>query len=661
MKLRTFLFVFLLATLIGCGQKTTSQEKISLENIDAENAVLGVSISNTNENAPFAQAFSEYGKKHSSTRITISDAQDNQQVQLNDIDGLIANGAKALLVNMVDTSQASTVIEKARQADIPVIFFNRSPNSEVLRSYAKAYFVDGDSVQAGVLQGLDVLEKWRDNPQWDKNGDGKIQYAMITGAPNNPSTSERTKWSSSTITSYPELARPAEEIFLDTGVSNANIANLLVSRWQENADFEKVEVILANDDNMAIGALNALKNKGQNLPIFGIGATAQALSMIKAGDLSGTVHNDIPSQSTASIRIAKNLIAGRAPIAGMDYRLEYQTILVPYQTVSAEMIAAAADISAQTTLAQTTQTSGKPLTIAVVGKIGGIAWFNAMEQGVLQQAKEMGVDAFMMNPADTKPQSQIAIIEELIARNVSVIGVVPNDAPALEPVFKKARDKGIIIITHESPDSVNIDTDFEMISSRSFGESYGKLVEKTTGCKGKYAVFVGDLTTPAHNQWADASVAYLKTACPSMTQAGPRYGVSESVDASEQATNELIQSNSDLSAVMAFGSQGPIGAAKAAKTHNLDGKMVIVGLFSATQGRELVHEGTLTGGYIWSPLDAGKVFVQLGKMMHDGEDVNTKAFIPMLGEVTHQGKVIYANQPLSLDASMVDILAQMGL
>ncbi|MFD1245620.1 substrate-binding domain-containing protein [Paralysiella testudinis] len=661
MKLKFFLFCSALFVLLGCGQSMQDSQTIALANIDKEAAVIGVSVSNTNENAEFASAFQGYAKQYPETKFIISDAQDNQQVQMNGIDDMISSGTKALIINLVDTTQAAAVIQKAKAANLPVIFFNRSPNPEVLRSYDKAYFIDGDPVQAGVLQGLDVLSKWKVNPQWDKNKDGKIQFAMLTGAKDNPSTKARTKWSVSTIQSYPELATPVQQIFLDSGVSNTNVANLLVSRWLELPESDEIEVILSNDDSMAVGALMALKSRNLSLPVFGIDATLQGLGLVKSGDLAGTVYNNVHEQALTSIRVAKNLIGQRQPMVGMDYRIEYQTILVPYQLVTEQMLAQAKPISLTQVTQNTNKGSGTPLTMAVVGKIGGIPWFNAMEQGVLQQAKELGVDAFMVNPKDTNPQSQIKIIEDLIARNVSVIGVVPNDAPALETVFKKAREKGITVITHESPKSVNIDTNFEMISTQSFGNSYGSLVEKTTGCKGKYAVYVGDLTTPAHNQWADATIDYLKKACPNMTQAGARLGVAESAIESEKATAKLIHEYPDLTAVMSFGSQGPIGAAQAAKSNNMAGKLVIVGLFSATQGKELVHEGVITGGYIWSPLDAGKVFVQLGKMIRNGDNVNNQDFIPILGEVKHDGKIIYANTPLSLDKSMVDALSQMGL
>ena len=91
--------------------------------------------------------------------------------------------------------------------------------------------------------------------------------------------------------------------------------------------------------------------------------------------------------------------------------------------------------------------------MGVVVKIGGIPWFNAMEAGIKQRAKELGVNAFMVGPTSADPALQVRAVEDLIAQGVNVIGVVPNDAEVLEPVLQRARDAGIKVITHESPEA----------------------------------------------------------------------------------------------------------------------------------------------------------------------------------------------------------------
>ena len=142
--------------------------------------------------------------------------------------------------------------------------------------------------------------------------------------------------------------------------------------------------------------------------------------------------------------------------------------------------------------------------LGVVVKIGGIPWFNAMEVGIEQRGKELGLDAFMIGPTSADPALQVRAIEDLIAQGVDAIGIVPNDAEVLEPVLAKAREKGIKVITHESPDQKNVDWNFELASANGFGEAHADLLAEKMGGKGDYAVFVGSLTVPLHNAWADA-------------------------------------------------------------------------------------------------------------------------------------------------------------
>ncbi|WP_416883505.1 substrate-binding domain-containing protein [Marivita sp.] len=300
-------------------------------------------------------------------------------------------------------------------------------------------------------------------------------------------------------------------------------------------------------------------------------------------------------------------------------------------------------------------------TIGVVVKIGGIPWFNAMEQGILQQAEQLGVEAFMVGPTSDDPALQVRAIEDLIARGVDVIGVVPNDATVLEPVLERARAQGIKVITHESPDTINNDYNFEMVSSDDLGIAHAELFAEATGCEGGYAVYVGGLTVPAHNAWADAAVAWLAKNCPNMTQVADRFGVAESVDDSRNTTLDLIRANPDLAGILAFGSQGPIGAARAVEERGLSGEIAVVGLFSAGQGQKLVHDGAITGGFVWSPLEAGKVFVELGNMLVEGGTVSDGDDLPLLGTVTLDGNNIFANKPLALNTETIDGLADMGL
>jgi simple sugar transport system substrate-binding protein len=146
-----------------------------------------------------------------------------------------------------------------------------------------------------------------------------------------------------------------------------------------------------------------------------------------------------------------------------------------------------------------------------------------------------------------------------------------------------------------------------------------------------------------------------------MKQAGDRYGVAENVDQSRSTALDLMRAHPDLKGFLAFGSQGPIGAARAVAERHEDGKIVVMGPFSPGQGKKLVHDGVLTGGYMWNPEVAGEVFVTLGVMVAKGEPIKDGTVIPGLGMVHPVGHDLIVDQLVDLNKDTVDDLAKMGL
>ena len=183
------------------------------------------------------------------------------------------------------------------------------------------------------------------------------------------------------------------------------------------------------------------------------------------------------------------------------------------------------------------------------------------------------------------------------------------------------------------------------------------------GGKGEYAVYVGSLTVPLHNAWADAAIAYLKAKYPDMKPIGERYGVAENVDDSRKTALDLMAAHPDLKGFLAFGSQGPIGAGRAIEEKGVIGKVFVAGPFSPGQGRKLIKEGAILGGFMWNPAEAGRVFVRVGKMLAAGQEIKDGTTIEGLGKVTPDEKThnIITNNLLAINKDSVDKLADLGL
>ena len=308
-------------------------------------------------------------------------------------------------------------------------------------------------------------------------------------------------------------------------------------------------------------------------------------------------------------------------------------------------------------------TAAQNPTMGVVVKIGGIPWFNAMEDGIKERAAEIGMDAEMIGPTSADPALQVRAIEDLIAKGVDVIGVVPNDETALEPVLKKAMDAGIKVVAHEGPGIMNVDWNFELASADGFGEAHAKLLAEKIGGPGEYAVYVGSLTVPLHNAWADAAIAWMAENHPEIKLIGERYGVAESVVDSRTTALDLIAANPGLKGFLAFGSQGPIGAGRAVEERRKTGEIHVLGPFSPGQGRQLLKDGVISGGYMWNPAEAGRVFVTMGKMLVDGVEIGEGTEIEGLGVVSPDFEMrnIITDNLLEINVDTVDELAAKGL
>ncbi len=183
------------------------------------------------------------------------------------------------------------------------------------------------------------------------------------------------------------------------------------------------------------------------------------------------------------------------------------------------------------------------------------------------------------------------------------------------------------------------------------------------GGEGKYAMYVGSLTVPLHNAWADAAVEYLGKKYPGMELVADRFGVAERVDDSRSTALDLMRAHPDLDGFLAFGSQGPIGAGRAVIERRKVGEVFVVGPFSPGQGRRLVHNDAITGGFMWNPAQAGEVFVTLADMLINGEEITDGMDIPGLGVISPDAETnnIVVDQLVTLNKETVDELADLGL
>ena len=270
------------------------------------------------------------------------DANGIQTTQTEQVDTALTKGTKVLAVNVVDTGSldaAKNIIEKAKAKGVPVIFFNRSVSEEVVKSYDKCVFVGTDYEMAGHMQGEMIGNYIKENfSKIDINGDGKISYCLFKGEQGNLEAEARTKYAVLDANKILKEAGLAELVFYDKNNKNGYLLDqngtwsnaaandhmkTILSAYSEKSG-NMVELIIANNDEMALGAISALnelgynKEGGRTIPVFGIDATEAAKAKIKSGAMTGTVKQDSEGMAKAIATIAENFMLGRAPFEGID-------------------------------------------------------------------------------------------------------------------------------------------------------------------------------------------------------------------------------------------------------------------------------------------------------------------------------------------------------
>lgn len=271
--------------------------------------------------------------------LDLVDSQNNQSAQNDQVDVFLSKGIDSLAINLVDPASASTIINKAKTENIPIVFFNKEPNEKDMNSYDRVYYVGTDSKASGVIQGELVAKHWEKNKdRWDLNKDGKIQLVLLKGEPGHPDAEARTKWVQKTLN---DKGIKTELLQIDTAMWDTAMAKDKMDAWVAGPNKDKIEVVIANNDGMAFGAIESLKAAGKtNIPVFGIDALPEALEKIEKGELEGTVLNDAKNQAQATFDLAKNLAEGKKPLEGTKWKLDdKKAVRVPYLAVDKDNLA----------------------------------------------------------------------------------------------------------------------------------------------------------------------------------------------------------------------------------------------------------------------------------------------------------------------------------
>ena len=278
-------------------------------------------------------------------KTNIEDGQNDQSTQNNQVDTMLAKGASVVAVSVCDVTAAPTLIQKCKDAgDVPIIFFNKEiTDYDVINSYENAYQVTSTGGDYGAsIQAQMVIDYWKEHPEMDKNGDGKLQLVYLMGDPGHTASQPRCDYLKSTIE---DAGIEIDLLAEDTGMWVTATAKEKMDAWVSKYG-DEIECCVAGNDAMALGALSAVEAAGFNtdgeesskyIPIYGIDALPEILSKIESGEITGSVLQDAKTQGQTIVKMAENLTSGKDAvdgIEGVETEEEAKAVRVTYQAIT---------------------------------------------------------------------------------------------------------------------------------------------------------------------------------------------------------------------------------------------------------------------------------------------------------------------------------------
>ncbi|CRM33309.1 D-ribose-binding periplasmic protein precursor [Pseudomonas sp. 31 R 17] len=252
--------------------------------------------------------------KGDGVQLQFEDARADVVKQLSQVENFISQKVDAIIVNPVDTASTANIIKAATAAKIPLVFVNRRPDQKDLPKDVVA--VTSDDVEAGKLQMQYIAEKL--------GGKGKI--VILLGDLANNSTTNRTKGVKEVLAKYPDIKIEQEQ----TGIWLRDKGMTLVNDWLTQG--REFNAVLANNDEMAIGASMALKSAGTKpgtVLIAGVDGTPDGLNAITKGDMAASAFQDAKGQAVGSVEAARKM-ARHEPVE--------QNVVIPFKLITPDNV-----------------------------------------------------------------------------------------------------------------------------------------------------------------------------------------------------------------------------------------------------------------------------------------------------------------------------------
>lgn len=315
-------------------------------------------------------------------------------------------------------------------------------------------------------------------------------------------------------------------------------------------------------------------------------------------------------------------------LAGCGSKTE-ETTTKPETTQEKEADASTTDDKA------TTETKSGSYDIVVMPKLIGIPYFTQTGEGAKKAGEELGLNVIYNGPTTADAAEQVKMLEDYITQGVDAICVAPNDAAALDPVLKKAREAGILVLDWDTEATKDlVDASVHQIDDKELGEHLAqKLVDYMGTEEGEYAIITGSLSASNLNTWIGYAKDYMETKYPKMKLVTDPIGTDEKQTEALSKTKDLIKAYPDLKGIIAVSTPAPIGAAQAIAELGLQDKVSVVGTAVKEDCKEVLADGSLDLGCLWNTQDLGYLTVAVAKSLLDGNKLSDGMEVEGFGKI----------------------------
>ncbi len=303
--LLTISLIISVGLLFGCSPKTEAPktaapktEAPKTEVPKAEKIRIGVSIANFDDTflTYMMDGMKEFANANKDTMdIEFVDAKEDMAKQMSQVENFVIQQKDAIIVVPVDTSATDPMTKAATDAKISMVYVNRNPGNLP----EGAFYVGSEEIVAGRLQGEFLADKLGKK--------GKV--AILMGKLDNEGAIKRTEGNKEILSKFPDIEIVDEQ----TGVWQRNEGMVKTENWL-NRFGSDLKAILSNNDDMALGAVQALKDAGRDdIIVVGVDATPDGLAALEAGDLAATVFQDANGQGAGGVEVALKAAKGENP------------------------------------------------------------------------------------------------------------------------------------------------------------------------------------------------------------------------------------------------------------------------------------------------------------------------------------------------------------